>query len=380
MLENYTATYTATAAQKLIDQGAVFLGRTNMDEFAMGSSTEHSAFGPTKNPHDLERVPGGSSGGSAAAVAADMACAALGSDTGGSIRQPAALCGCVGFKPTYGAVSRHGLMAMGSSFDQIGPLTKTVGDAQILFEATCGQDLLDSTSIGEKDYEQQKQQGIIGIPKGIDSNDSLHNGVRKTFQEAVQQMKDAGVDVREIDLPSPDEALATYYVVIPAEVSSNMARYDGMRYGLHVSGEDLLDDYVKTRGDGLGAEVKRRIMLGTFVLSAGYYDAYYNNAQRVRAALRKQYEAIFSEVDALMTPTVAHPAFRIGEKVNDPVSMYLEDVFTVTANLVGIPALSVSAGTIEVDGSQLPLGVQFMVGHGQERILFDVGKRFANEL
>ncbi len=382
ILENYTATYTATVTRKMADQSAIFLGRTNMDEFAMGSSTENSAFGTSKNPNDTSRVPGGSSGGSAAAVASGMACAALGSDTGGSIRQPASLCGCVGFKPTYGSVSRYGLIAMGSSFDQIGPLTKTVEDAEIVFDSIKGKDPKDSTTIDEKIFTAKKtgENFVVGVPKKFLEGEGISPSVKNIFEESLKRLEDFGAEVVDIELPDPQESLSTYYVIIPAEISSNLARFDGMRYGVSIEGEDLLGDYLKTRGECLGKEVKRRIMLGTYVLSAGYYDAYYNKAQMVRSKIRNKYEEAFQNVDIIMTPTVPNPAFKIGEKTDDPLSMYLEDLFTVTANITGIPAISVPAGTIEVEGSSLPTGVQFMAGHGQEKILFEVAKKFTGEI
>ncbi len=377
MLENYHATYDATVIKKLKEAGAVFLGRTNMDEFAMGGSTENSAFGVTHNPHDLERVPGGSSGGSAAAVAADMTLVALGSDTGGSIRQPASFCGLVGLKPTYGAVSRYGVMAMGSSFDQIGPFAKTVEDAQILFDFIAGQDKMDSTSINcsKEDFVDDEIKYKIGTGFVIDSSqtDSLdwYSAVEGKIREA------DFIDWRGDD-KSPKNlqyALATYYTLIPAEVSSNMARFDGVRYGLHIDGDNSVQDYFKTKQAGFGPEVKRRIILGTYILSSGYYDAYYNKANIVRDMIREEYNKAFTEVDILITPTTAGPAFKIGEKINDPLQLYLEDIFTVPANLAGIPAITVPCGYKEIDGKILPLGVQLMTKPGNEQKLFSVAKK-----
>lgn len=374
MLENYTATYTATAMQKLIDEGVVFLGRTNMDEFAMGGSTENSAYGVTKNPRNPEHVSGGSSGGSAATVAGGMALAAIGSDTGGSIRQPAAFCGCFGFKPTYGAVSRHGLMAMGSSFDQIGPLARCVDDIEIVFNAIRGQDSLDSTSINEETYPQKEIGNRIGIPWSILEKGGIDGEIKEQFKKTAKVLEKNGVEVVDVELPSLDDALATYYVLIPAEISANMARFDGVRYGFHADGKDLLDDYLKTRGKGLGDEVKRRIMIGTYVLSAGYHDAYYTNAQIVRSNVRKQFAKLFTEVDAVMIPTTPNPAFKIGEKFSDPLSMYLEDIFTVIANIAGIPAMSIPTGTMS---NGLPIGTQLLGAHGQEKTLFTLAKKLS---
>lgn len=371
MLENYTATYSATAVRKLVEKGVVLLGRGNMDEFAMGGSTENSAFGVTKNPHDTERVAGGSSGGSAASVASGMALASFGSDTGGSIRQPAAFCGVCGLKPTYGAVSRHGLMAMGSSFDQIGPLANSVEDLEILFEAIRGIDPMDSTTISSDTYPEHKIEDSLKIGVPFDVLEGIDSDVRKNFEEVVEKMKAKGASVVDIKLPSLDDILATYYVLIPAEISSNLARFDGVRYGFHADGENLIADYFKTRGQGFGEEVKRRIMIGTYVLSAGYNDAYYNNAQVVRTHVREEFAKLFKEVDVIMTPTTPNPAWKIGAKTEDPLSAYLEDIFTVVANVVGVPALSVPTGKTK-DG--LPIGTQYMATHGAEKTLFTVGK------
>ena len=370
MLENYKATYTATAVQKLIDEGAVLLGRANMDEFAMGGSTENSAFGVTKNPQDEKRVSGGSSGGSAAIIAGDLALAALGSDTGGSIRQPAAFCGVYGLKPTYGAVSRHGLMAMGSSFDQIGSLARSIEDVEIIFDAVKGHDPMDSTSLPENVYKKREVGDKIKIGVPYDTLEGIHPDIRTRFDEAIEKLKQAGAEIVFIEMPSLDDALATYYVLIPAEISSNLARFDGVRYGLHEDGENLLEDYTKTRGAGFGDEVKRRIMIGTYVLSAGYSDAYYTNAQIVRTQVRKQFDTLFEGVDVIMTPTTPNPAFVIGEKTSDPLAMYLEDIFTVVANIAGIPGMSVPTG-VTSDG--LPVGTQFLSAHGQEHLLFKAG-------
>ena len=373
MLENYRATYDATVVKKLKEAGALFLGRTNMDEFAMGSSTEHSAYGPTKNPHDTHRVPGGSSGGSAAVVAAHLAIAALGSDTGGSIRQPAAHTGLVGLKPTYGAVSRSGLIAMGSSLDQIGPLTKTVEDARFLYETIVGRDPLDATTIPAGLYPARgiPEKFRIGVPrhlleKGVDAD------VRVAFDATLEQLKDAGHTLIDLELPMSAYALAAYYVLMPAEVSTNLARLDGIRYGHAVRGETLLDDYLLSRTSGFGEETLRRILLGTFVLSSGYIDAYYYKADAARRVLRREYEKAFEKTDIIAFPTTPSPAFALGEK-SDPLSMYLEDIFTATANLTGMPALSVPMGFVERAGKQLPIGMHFTAPNQAEDTLFVLG-------
>jgi aspartyl-tRNA(Asn)/glutamyl-tRNA(Gln) amidotransferase subunit A len=379
MLEKYTASYDATVIAKLKAQGAVFLGRTNMDEFAMGGSTENSAFGPTKNPHDTSRVPGGSSGGAAASVAAHLAVAALGSDTGGSIRQPASFCGVVGLKPTYGAVSRYGVMAMASSLDQIGPITKTVEDAEILFNTIAGQDRFDSTSITRKAPAGKKESAkkfVVGVPwdfleKGVDED------VLKNFKESVEALKKAGAEIRTVAMPNLKYALATYYVLMPAEVSSNLARFDGVRYGLHSEGATGIDDYLATRREGFGPEVRRRIILGTYVLSTGYYDAYYNKANQGRQLIMNDFSTVFAGgVDVILTPTSPVPAFKIGEKSADPLSMYLADIFTVSANIATVPAISIPSGFTERDGAHLPLGIQFTAPYGREDALFSIGRIF----
>jgi len=375
MLENYHASYDATVITKLKAQGALFLGRTNMDEFAMGSSTENSAFGPSKNPHDTGRVPGGSSGGSAVAVAAHLALGAFGSDTGGSIRQPAAHTGLAGLKPTYGAVSRHGLIAMGSSLDQIGPLAKSIEDAKILFDATRGEDVMDSTSIAT-DFYKLPAAGAkmrIGVPrhfleKGIDAD------LLAAFEQTLTTLKAEGHTLVDVELPTSSFALPVYYVIMPAEVSTNLARLDGIRYGLAKRGDTLLSDYVESRTAGFGPETRRRVLLGTFVLSSGYIDAYYRKAHAARAVLVAEYNAAFAKCDVIAFPTTPSPAFKFGEKTGDPVAMYLEDVFTVTANLTGMPAISVPMGKVEREGKQLPVGIQFTAPHGGEERLFTIGK------
>jgi len=380
ILEKYHATYDATVIKKLRDVGAIFIGRTNMDEFAMGGSTENSAFGVTKNPHDISRVSGGSSGGSAAALAMDGCLAALGTDTGGSVRQPASFCGVVGLKPTYGALSRHGLIAMGSSLDQAGTFAKTVADTEILFNTLAGQDKMDATTLKSDTYAPSpiKKSLTIGIPrhameKGIDSE------VLSNFEKTIKQLKELGHTVVDITLPNIGYALSVYYVIMPAEVSSNLARFDGVKYGLHVDGKNSIEDYFATRAEGFGKEVRRRILLGTYVLSSGYYDAYYNKANALRKKIGNDFVEAFKNVDVIMTPTTPSPAFKIGEKTNDPLSMYLADIFTVTANLTGMPAISIPSGFTQEKGVSLPLGIQMTAPHGQEAILFALGKDFLGE-
>jgi aspartyl-tRNA(Asn)/glutamyl-tRNA(Gln) amidotransferase subunit A len=371
ILENYIAPYDATAIKKLKKQGAVILGKTNMDEFAMGSSTENSAFGVTKNPRDNSRVPGGSSGGSVAAVAADFCNFSLGSDTGGSIRQPASFCGVVGLKPTYGAVSRYGLMAMASSLDQIGPITKTVEDCKAVFDAIKGKDPLDSTSVEfDNKLENFDVKSLrIGLPKeyfikGMDPK------VEETVRGAVKKIESLGAKIEEINLPHTEYALATYYIIMPAEVSANLARYDGIRYGIsEQNGKDLLDIYLQSRERGFGKEVRRRIILGTYILSAGYYDAYYLRAQKVRTLIKKDFEKAFEKVDAIFTPVSPTTAFKIGEKINDPLTMYLSDIFTISINLAGLPAISLPCGNVE----GLPVGLQIIGKPFEEEKIFEIG-------
>lgn len=379
ILESYVAPYDATVVARLRAAGAICVGSTNMDEFAMGSSTENSAFGVTRNPHDLTRVPGGSSGGSAAAVAMGGVCAALGTDTGGSVRLPASFCGLVGLKPTYGAVSRSGLIAMGSSLDQAGPLAHTVADAKLLFDSMSGPDAHDATTYPSGTYPEVplKERYRIGVPRHLLA-DGIDKDVLASFERSLELLANEGHEIVDISMPYAEKGLAAYYIVMPAEVSSNLARYDGMRYGLHIDGDDLLADYMRTRRDGFGAEVRRRILLGTYVLSAGYYDAYYGTAERVRDLMRAELTELFATVDVIATPTAATPAFKIGEK-SDPLSMYVTDVFTVPANLTGAPALSVPAGTVLRDGQELPVGIQFMGPHAGEDRLFDVGSRALGE-
>lgn len=379
-LENYVATYDATAIMKLREAGAVFLGKTNMDEFAMGSSTEHSAFGPTKNPLDLAYVPGGSSGGSAAAVAAQLCAGALGSDTAGSIRQPAAFCGIVGFKPTYGAVSRSGLIAMSSSLDQIGPLTNTVEDARLLFHVMRGKDKYDATSldIESKSSKLTAKSLKIGVPKEYFS-EGLDARVEERVRTAIAAYREMGATITEIELPHTPYALATYYILMPSEASSNLARYDGMRYGHSLLREDipLHEVYIRSRNRGFGHEVKRRIMLGTYALSAGYYDAYYKRAQKVRTQITKDFMLAWKKVDVIMAPTTPTPPFKLGEvSSQDPTAMYLADVLTVAANLAGLPAISVPCGTIKEGEAAFSAGLQIIGKAGDDDLVLDVASLY----
>jgi aspartyl-tRNA(Asn)/glutamyl-tRNA(Gln) amidotransferase subunit A len=364
MLGNFVPPYDATVIRKLREQGYLLLGKTNLDEFAMGSSTENSAFGPSRNPWNLHCVPGGSSGGSAAAVAADECAAALGSDTGGSIRQPAAFCGVVGLKPTYGRVSRYGLVAFASSLDQIGPITKDVTDAAQLLGVIAGHDPLDSTSadvpvpdylkaLKKKDLKKLK----VGVPVEFFA-EGLNPEVEQSVRAAIEELKNLGGEIREIHLPRTDAAVATYYVIATAEASSNLARFDGVKFGLRAKEtKDLLDLYMKTRQEGFGPEVKRRIMLGTYALSAGYYDAYYGKAQAVRTLIRQDFDAAFKDVDLIVTPVTPTPAFKLGEKIEDPLQMYLSDIYTISVNLAGLPAISVPCGFSQAG---LPIGLQLI--------------------
>lgn len=371
ILEGYHATYTSSAVQLLIDAGAVLIGRTNMDEFAMGSSTETSAYGITKNPLDLTRVPGGSSGGSAAAVAMHGALVSLGSDTGGSIRQPAAFCGLVGLKPTYGAVSRYGLIAMGSSLDQIGPFGKTVRDVEIVHEMISHHDIHDATSVPLNDRTHVSQTvKKIGIPEGL-LDQGADPSVAADFAHACDALRGMGYELVPVSLPYMPYSLAVYYILMPAESSTNLSRFDGVRYGPRIEKDSLLETYLSSRGEGFGREVRRRILLGTYVLSHGYYDAYYGKALKVREAIRKEFEDVFKNVDVILTPTTPGGAFRFGEKIDDPVSMYLCDVFAVPANIAGIPAISVPSGK---DENGMPLGIQFMAPWWGEGRLFTISK------
>ncbi len=373
ILEGWRPPYSATVVERLRAAGAIPIGKTNLDEFAMGSSTENSAFGPTRNPRDPSRVPGGSSGGSAAAVAAGFAPLALGSDTGGSIRQPAALCGVVGVKPTYGAVSRYGLIAFASSLDQIGPFAETVADAAALLEAIGGHDPLDSTSIPEPaaDLSGVLDGGVDGLRIGIvrELMDGIDADVLARMHEAAEALASAGATVEEVSVPATIYGLSAYYLIAPAEASSNLARYDGVRYGLRVEADDITTMYGATRAEGFGPEVKRRIMLGTYALSAGYYDAYYGQAQRVRTLIIRDFDAAYQRFDALLSPTAPTTAFAFGAKTENPLAMYLSDVCTIPSNLAGHPAMSVPFGTGD-DG--LPVGVQVMANALGEPVMFRV--------
>src|SRR5437762_4731657 len=361
ILENFVPPYDATVVAKLLDAGAVILGKLNMDEFAMGSSTEHSAFFPTRNPWDIDRVPGGSSGGAAAAVAAGLAAATLGTDTGGSIRQPAAFCGVVGLKPTYGRVSRYGLIALASSLDQIGPFAQDVTDTAILLGAVAGHDRRDATSIQAPvpDYAAELSKGVAGLTLGLPDEyfiDGMDPDVERAVRQAIDVLKGLGARIERVALPTTRHSLAAYYVILPAEASSNLARYAGVKFGLRVAGRDLVEMESRSRSAGFGAEVKRRIMLGTYALSAGYYDAYYGKAQSVRTLVRREFAAAFARVDLIVAPTTPNVAFKLGEK-EDPLSMYLNDVFTIPGNLSGITGVSVPCG-FSVSG--LPIGLQIL--------------------
>lgn len=370
MLEHYVAAYDSTAVAALKKAGAVIIGRANMDDGAMGASTENSAYGVTQNPLDHTRVPGGSSGGSTAAVAADLAVVALGSDTGGSIRQPSSFCGVVGMAPTYGSVSRHGLIAMASSFDVIGPIAHTVEDAEILYNTMAIKDPLDSTSVASENHTTSLKKRLA-IPRNMFAEGGVDQSVKENFEQVVEKFKNEGYVVEEVDLPHFGDSLAVYYILIPAEVSSNLARLEGVRYGDRVGQGTIKDFYGDTRGALFGKEVRRRILLGTYVLSHGYYDAYYNKAVALRAVIRKEIEEVLKEYDAIITPTAPSTAFKIGEKSNDPVAMYLSDLFTVPANIAQHPAISVPSGK---DSNGLPFGFQFIGPRFGEPLLFELGK------
>lgn len=372
ILQKHIPPYDATVIEKLKAAGATIFGQCNMDEFAFGSSTENSAFGPVRNPWDLERVPGGSSGGSAAAVAADMTLAALGSDTGGSIRQPASFCGVVGLKPTYGRVSRYGLIAFGSSFDQIGPITKTVEDSAILLGILAGHDHRDSTSAPQPvpDYTKALKRDVKGLRIGLPKEyfiEGLDPEVRKSVEEAADLFKKLGAEIKTVSLPHSEYAVAVYYIVAVAEASSNLGRFDGVEYGLRASAKDLREMYFETRDQGFGQEPKRRILLGTFVLSAGYYDAYYLKGQKVRTLIREDFKKAFQEVDLILGPTAPTAAFKIGEKSEDPLAMYLSDIYTIPVNLAGIPGMSLPCGFTK---SGLPIGLQLTAKPFDEETIF----------
>lgn len=377
MLESYVASYDGTVARILKEHGAILIGRTNMDEFAMGSSTENSAFGRTKNPLDTSRVPGGSSGGAAAALAMGGALISLGSDTGGSIRQPAAFCDLVGMKPTYGTISRHGLIAMASSLDQIGPMTHTVRDAEILFEALSVHDPMEATSVPvEKRISTHTDKKKIGVPRKMISQEGLDPEILTAFEMSLEKLKTQGYEIADVDMPLSEHALAVYYILQPAEVSSNLARFDGIRFGLSEDGNTLLEVYEKSRGKGFGKEVRRRMILGAYILSHGYYDAYYAKALAVRSMIEKEFETLFEQVDMIATPTSPFLPFVAGEKVADPLAMYMSDFFAVPANIAGIPAISLPAGHAK---NGLPIGLQLMAPLFEDKMLFTCGKAFLGE-
>lgn len=376
ILGTFVSPYDATVVVKLKQAGAVIIGKTNLDEFAMGSSTEHSALAETRNPWDLSRVPGGSSGGSAAAVAAQMVPLALGSDTGGSIRQPSSYCGIVGMKPTYGRVSRYGLIAFASSLDQIGPMARSIRDARLLYQVIQGADAHDSTALSSAgEHTVSEGPWRIGVPREY-FGDGMDSGVRRVTEAALERLRGMGHELVEISLPHTSYAIATYYLIAPAEASSNLSRYDGVRYGMRAEGRDLLTMYEKTRDEGFGAEVKRRILLGTHALSAGYYDAYYLTAQKVRTLIRQDFDTAFQEVDFIVTPTTPDMAFRRGERDDDPIKMYLGDVYTVTANLAGIPGLSMPAGV----AGGLPVGLQWLAPRLADTALLDAAETLEPQL
>jgi aspartyl-tRNA(Asn)/glutamyl-tRNA(Gln) amidotransferase subunit A len=386
ILENYKAVYDATVIKKLKKEGAIIIGKTNLDEFAMGSSTENSAYGVVKNPLDKERVPGGSSGGSAAAVAANHCIVALGSDTGGSVRQPASFCGIVGFRPSYGMVSRYGIIAMASSLDQVGPLAKNVEDAKLVFDAIKGEDEMDSTTISKtrlpasqrgelaRQANSKFQTIKIGIPKEY-FGEGINKEVKEKINEAIKKFEDFNFEIKEISLPNTDYALPAYYIIAPAEISANLARYDGIKYGFRskAAGSSLLNQYLQTRAEGFGDEVRRRIVLGTYVLSAGYRDAYYNKAQKVRSLIKQEFEKIFNDsiggVDIILTPTAPTTAFKIGDK-KDPLSMYLSDIYTIPVALAGLPSISIPCGDID----NLPVGLQLIGPQFKDDFVFNVAQ------
>ena len=382
ILKGYIPPFDATAVKMVLDQGSIILGKVNTDEFTMGASTETSAFGVTKNPYDLERVAGGSSGGSAASVAANMAMYSLATDTGGSIRQPATFCGVPGLKVTYGRVSRYGVMSMASSLDTIGPIAKSVLDLAIVLGAIAGHDKKDSTTpeIEVPNYVKELDKEIKGLKIGVPREyfiEGLNKDVKKSVDQAIEKLKDLGVEIVDISLPHTEHAIATYYIIAPSEISSNMARYDGVKYGYSVARnkdekvKNLMDIYKKSRSEGFGTEVKRRIMLGTYALSAGYYDAYYKKAMKVRTLIKQDFDKAFEKVDAILAPVTPGPAFKIGERVNDPLQMYLEDIFTSPVNLAGVPSLSVPYGK----SNNLPIGVQIIGRHFDEKTILRIGSK-----
>ncbi len=382
ILENYIPTFDATSVARLKQQGAVIMGKTNCDEFAMGSSTEHSAFYPTRNPHDPSRVPGGTSGGSAAAVASGEVLFALGSDTGGSVRQPASHCGCVGFKPTYGRVSRYGLMAAASSLDHIGILSKTCEDASIVLKVIEGKDHLDATSKefqveSRKSKVESLEKPLSGIKFGIIDeymkSEGLDGDVKKAIQGVIETVEALGGSLINVSMPALPYALPCYYIINPCEISSNFSRYDGIRYGRKEPGEDLIATYIHSRTSGLGDEAKRRIMIGNFALSAGYYDQYYKQALKMRSLIRREYVETFERVDVLITPVAPDVAFQLGEKTNDPLKMYLEDIFTISLNLAGVPGVSIPCGWKQIEDKKLPIGAQLIAGWGRDYEMLEVG-------
>ncbi|OGY42873.1 MAG: aspartyl/glutamyl-tRNA amidotransferase subunit A [Candidatus Buchananbacteria bacterium RIFCSPHIGHO2_01_FULL_39_14] len=383
ILENYIPPYSATVVEKLIEQGAVILGKTNMDEFACGSSTETSYFGQTKNPWDLGRVPGGSSGGSAAAIAADQCLYALGTDTGGSIRQPASLCNIVGLKPTYGRVSRFGVIAMASSLDQVGPMTKTVEDTALVLQAIAGLDKKDSTTVPKEvpDYLAELNHEIKGLKIGVPKEyfvAGMDPAVEKTVREAIEKLEKLGAKITEVSLPHAPYGLAVYYIIMPSELSTNLARFDGVRYGFSAKAKTLFENYLQTRGKGFGAEIRRRIMLGTYSLSAGYYDAHYLQAAKVRTLIKNDFEKTLTKIDCLITPTSPTVAFRIGEKMDDPLTMYLADIFTISINIAGVPAISIPAGFAKPkDGAtEMPVGLQLIGKQFDESTILRVAHQY----
>ena len=378
ILESYVPPYSATVVERLDGAGAVTIGKTNLDEFAMGSSNETSAYGPVRNPWDTTRVPGGSSGGSAVAVAAGQALFSLGTDTGGSIRQPGALSGVVGMKPTYGRVSRYGVVAFASSLDQVGPFTHTVEDCAVVCMALFGKDPNDATTmpLAAEDLRRDLDRGVRGLRIGVPKEffiDGMEPAVERAVREALREYERQGAELVDVSLSLTDHGLAVYYIIQPAEASSNLARYDGMRFGRRVEGRDLLDTYRRTRGEGFGAEVKRRMILGTYALSAGYYDAYYVKAQKVRTLIKAEFDRAFTRCDAIVTPTSPTVAFKIGQKVNDPLAMYLNDVFTLPGNIAGLPGLSLPCGFSD---EGLPIGLQVMTNSFQEAMLFRVAAAY----
>lgn len=383
ILEDFVPTYDATVVKKLKDTGAVIVGKTNLDEFGMGSSNEHSAFKPTHNPWNLSRIPGGSSGGSAAATAADECIAAIGTDTGGSIRQPCSHCGVVGLKPTYGRVSRFGLVAFASSLDQVGPVTKDVHDCALLMNTICGHDSKDSTSVPKPvfDYTQALRSGLEGLVAGIPTEyytKGLDEDVSKAVKEATQALQDLGLRCEEVSLPHTQYAVATYYIIAPAEASSNLARYDGVKYGFRdAASQNLIEMYRDTRSKGFGPEVQRRIIIGTYALSAGYYDAYYGKASQVRTLIMNDFHEVFQSCDVLLAPVAPSPAFKLGTKLDDPLSMYLSDIFTLPASLAGIPGISVPCG---FSSNGLPIGLQILAKHFDEEKLIRVGYNLEQSL